>query len=172
MFNVMLIDKLEKNRIKTNHRVAVRAIIVRDDKKILMLKSSLGDYRVPGGGVEEGEKLEDSLKREVVEETGLKNIVINRKLGETTRIKNDKKEENSIIEMKNHYFLCILNSIDSYKECNSFSDETNMDIEWISIVEALENNKRVYEEHKNKEVWMKNSFPIFNAIINECKELI
>lgn len=51
----------------------VSAIIVNPDGKILLCKShKWGDkYVIPGGHIELGEKMEDALRREILEETGL-----------------------------------------------------------------------------------------------------
>lgn len=55
-------------------RLTVDAIIVRDEK-ILLIKRGHEPYRgywaLPGGFVEWGETVEEALKREVLEETGL-----------------------------------------------------------------------------------------------------
>lgn len=52
--------------------VAVGAIIIKDSRVVLVRKA--GDHRwsVPGGAVKLGEKLKDALKREVLEECGIK----------------------------------------------------------------------------------------------------
>ncbi|ERI93689.1 hydrolase, NUDIX family [Clostridiales bacterium oral taxon 876 str. F0540] len=51
----------------------VSAIIFNSDGKVLLCKSHKWDnkYVIPGGHVELGEKLEEALKREIREETGL-----------------------------------------------------------------------------------------------------
>lgn len=52
----------------------VSAIIFNPEGKILLCKSHKWDnkYVIPGGHIELGEKMEEALKREVMEETGLK----------------------------------------------------------------------------------------------------
>lgn len=53
------------------YRVAVRALIVSDDK-ILAVKEVDGDWwAIPGGGVDYGESLKDCLLREIKEEIGV-----------------------------------------------------------------------------------------------------
>ena len=50
-------------------RVAVRGIIFVGDK-LLLIEDSKGEVKLPGGGQEEGESDEETLVREVREETG------------------------------------------------------------------------------------------------------
>ncbi|MTI47913.1 MAG: NUDIX domain-containing protein [Firmicutes bacterium] len=51
----------------------VGAVIFNPDNKILLCKSHKwnNEYVIPGGHIELGEKMEDALKREILEETGL-----------------------------------------------------------------------------------------------------
>lgn len=61
-------------------RIAAKAIIVDDKNRVLLLRKSddkvrhagkSGRYNLPGGKVNPGEKIEDALKREVLEEVNL-----------------------------------------------------------------------------------------------------
>lgn len=51
----------------------VGAVIFNPENKVLLCKSHKWDnkYVIPGGHIELGEKMEDALKREILEETGL-----------------------------------------------------------------------------------------------------
>lgn len=52
-------------------RPAAYAIIVHEGKILLMKLRHTGKYHPPGGGVEAGERMQEALKRELREETGL-----------------------------------------------------------------------------------------------------
>ncbi len=57
-------------------RIAVDAVIINKKGEILLIKRKNEPYKgywaLPGGFVEYGEKVEEALKREIKEETGLK----------------------------------------------------------------------------------------------------
>ncbi len=55
-------------------RIRCGAIIIKDDKVLLIkrVKPDRTYWVFPGGGIEQGETVEEGLKREIYEETGLK----------------------------------------------------------------------------------------------------
>ena len=70
-------------------KYSVRGVIVRDGK-IAVQQSAAGDYKILGGGVEEGETFEQALIREVQEESGLKVIPDSiREIGEIVEKRTD-----------------------------------------------------------------------------------
>ena len=58
----------------THPKTAVAAIILRDHEILMVrrgVEPGLGKWSIPGGSIELGETMEDALRREVWEETGL-----------------------------------------------------------------------------------------------------
>lgn len=52
-------------------RPAAYALIVHNDKLLLLKMRHTGKYHLPGGGIKIGERMEETLKREAQEETGI-----------------------------------------------------------------------------------------------------
>jgi 8-oxo-dGTP pyrophosphatase MutT (NUDIX family) len=53
------------------YRVAVRVVIVKDNKVLLVKEASDNWWAFPGGGIDHGETVESSLVREIEEELGV-----------------------------------------------------------------------------------------------------
>lgn len=87
-------------------RYAARGIICRDGKYAMQLGDD-GEYKLPGGGMEEGEGCVDALCREVAEETGL---VVDRSsvrfCGEVIEIRRDIYEEDKKYIKHSYIYLC------------------------------------------------------------------
>lgn len=64
-------DKKMIPRDKLTFRPAGYAVIIDNGKILLCNTKNTGKYWFPGGGVDLGEKIEDAIKREVREETGI-----------------------------------------------------------------------------------------------------
>ncbi|MDD3283996.1 MAG: NUDIX hydrolase [Patescibacteria group bacterium] len=61
---------------KFTFRPGVYAIILNKKNEVLLTESKSGKLWFPGGGIEIGETIEKALKREVEEETNIKNLKI------------------------------------------------------------------------------------------------
>lgn len=55
-------------------RRATRAIVIKDNKILLLYTARYEDYSLPGGGIDAGESIEEGFIRELSEETGAQNI--------------------------------------------------------------------------------------------------
>lgn len=75
----------EKSLTKT--RTASRGIVVNEIGEIAIFhKKNKNEYKLPGGGIEQGESKEEAFKREILEETGCEVEIINY-IGYTEEIK-------------------------------------------------------------------------------------
>ena len=85
--NDIFLDRQGKEHIKPAdtkavNRTSVDAFIVRDGKILLIREHLLKFWEIPGGGMEEGESVEEALTREILEETGYQITKIGHKIGE------------------------------------------------------------------------------------------
>lgn len=75
------IGEKSKELVNPRIRYGARGIVLREDGKIAVFnKTNKNEYKLPGGGIDEGESPEEGFIREVLEETGC-DIEIIHKLG-------------------------------------------------------------------------------------------
>lgn len=109
-------------------RVAGRGIVVRDGKILLSHELNTGVYMSPGGGLEEGETLEECCARELMEETGyavkplFQFLKINEYSFETMYVSN--------------YFICEVTG-EGKQTLTEIEVEHGIVPEWVKIEDAL-----------------------------------
>lgn len=60
------------------YRISVKALVLNDSRdKFLITKEASGEWEIPGGGLDHGAQVKEELKRELMEETGLRASWIN-----------------------------------------------------------------------------------------------
>lgn len=124
-----------------SRRTAARGIIRRGENYLLIF-SRYGDYKFPGGGMEDGESLEETLIREVKEETGYQ--VIKESISKYGQVLERRKGEgNSILEMDSHYYVCEIREEAGERNLDEYEKEYDYQIVWNPLKEAFENNNRI-----------------------------
>lgn len=112
---------------------AARTVIFDDNQKVAVLKVRGGAYyKIPGGGIEEGESDEEAAIREAREEAGCE-IELLAKLGE------DEFPDPS--GQKMHWSICFLAKVKGEKKRADFDDwEKSNDFEllWLPYDEAID----------------------------------
>jgi 8-oxo-dGTP diphosphatase len=109
-----------------NFAIAVKAFIVDDKKRILLIKRELNDvhrpgiWEIPGGRLDSGEDPVEGLKRETKEETGL-NIDVLNPLG----VRHFTREDGQSITMI--IFLCKAESN------NVKLSEEHIEYDWVEL---------------------------------------
>lgn len=127
-------------------RRAARAIIKRDNK-YLLIHSRYGDHKFPGGGIKNGEEIQDALVREVQEETGY--IVIAESIKEYGQVLERRKGTyEDIMEMESYYLICDVESKAVCRNLDEYEKEYDYQIAWMTLDEAIEKNKQVKDLDK------------------------
>ncbi len=150
-------------------RTAVRAVIFKGNE-MLFLKSNRGDYKLPGGGVDENEDLISALKREIKEETGYECIEVKEKLGEVIERKIDSYDLNSIFEMTSKYHLCIVDENPTANELTKNELELGLESKWLTSYEAIINNMHAVKK-KDALPWVERELLVLQVIHKEESDL-
>lgn len=140
MRNLFTLDKKNyKENGTVGRRPSVRGIIVSDGRVAMMHSLKYDYYKLPGGGIEEGESLEDTLVREVREESGL---VVKRdtvkEFGYVRRIEKGKYED--IFLQENFYFLCEVEEKIETQELDDYEEEERFVLEYVTPEQAIDIN--------------------------------
>ena len=117
-------------------RVGCRGTIVKDSRVLISHEVNTDYYLTPGGGLEEGETLEECCAREVLEETGYLVKPVRHFL--TT---NEHHEEGKYV---NHYFLCEVIG-EEEQSLTSYEADHGLIPEWIDIEKML----GIYARHED-----------------------
>ena len=141
-FSIRLGDSVPQD-MKTIKRIGVRAILVKDNK-LLMMKSNRGDYKFPGGGMEEGEDEVTALAREIREETGYTDFVIEDLAGTVVQAHPDIYLEDAWYYQTSPYYLVTLKT-DASQPLELTEDEIDHGFHavWTTPKEAIQANEAV-----------------------------
>ena len=129
-----------------NLRTAVRVILINDENKIAILhKKNKNEYKLVGGGVDEGESYEEALMRETLEESGCK-IEILEELGYI-------EEYRGKMNFKQISYVYVAKVIEDTKVLNLTQKEIDEGAEicWFKPQEAFDKISMCYDNIKASE---------------------
>lgn len=138
-FNIDLHDYIESGSVF--NRKAVRGIIIKDGK-YLLIHSKYGDHKFPGGGMEKGETLEETLLREVQEETGYH--VMKDSIREAFMVREKRKgDPDDLMIMESYYFFCDVEELAGEQNLDDYEAEYDYKVCWMRLEDALAKNEAV-----------------------------
>ena len=124
-------------------RRACRAIIMKDGLVATVHSSKHGYYKFPGGGMESGESMEETLVRETLEETGLRIIPESiREFGYTEEIRRDKYDK-AIFDHYSYYFFADVEESVVNQKLDKYEREEGYRLKWVTVEEAIEANSKM-----------------------------
>jgi len=142
------ITSLENKTMFT--RLATRSIAIQGNNILLLYTERYEDYSLPGGGLEDGEDKIAGMKRELIEETGAKNIQNIQSFGIYEEYR---PWYNTDFEIQHMISYCYTSEIEEeLGDCNLESYEINngMKAQWINIHEAIKHNKKTMANSPKK----------------------
>ncbi len=140
-------EHITKNCTKEIKRLAARAVIILDGK-ILLIKTNKGDYKFPGGGLEDGESAIIALKREVLEETGYKVSAVKELIITATSTKPDQFEENTVFKEASHYYICEIDTEQRRRQVlDDYERELDFTAQFVRLQDALDSNVNLLENN-------------------------
>ena len=136
---VILVDNIDHAKdIFFTHFINIEAAggIVQNEKKEILFIFRRGKWDLPKGKIENDETPEICAAREIEEETGVKNLILKHKIGETYHIY---KENETMILKTSHWFYFIGNE---QQDTAAQTEEDISEVKWIhtrSIKEPMAN---------------------------------
>ncbi len=134
-------DALEQGTTFT--RLSVRALIAKGSQVLLLYTERYDDYSLPGGGVDEGESLEEALLREVAEETGARGLTILGEFGLVEELRPWYKPDHDNVRMLSYCYLCDADSALGDTALEHYEQANGMAPRWVDLAEAIAHNEAV-----------------------------
>ncbi len=140
-------------------RIACRGLVVSEGKILLSYERNKDVYMSPGGGLEEGESLEECCAREVLEESGV--IVSAREQLFTI---NEYVFNELYIA---HYFLCAVEG-EGERSLTPTEIDHGMEPVWVDIDKAIE----IFSHYKEKTPDIESLYLREYTVLNKFKETL
>lgn len=125
------------------YKQTVRAVIMQNGKMV-MQRSSSGEYKIPGGGLERNEDKVEALCREVMEEAGMRiDKASITDIGEMIELRCDKFEPEKRFERHTYYYLCRVTEERFPLSLTESEKEKGFECVWETPENIYRNNKEI-----------------------------
>lgn len=147
------------------HRIAVRAIIIKNNQIALIRSVKFKEYKFPGGGQEDGESNVDTLIRETLEETGLRVIVDTIKpYGMAKEKRKSVLNPNDLFQMESYYYVCDVFDGVEQTTLDVYEDEYGYQLHFVDIDDAILANEKAAIIYQQEAPWINRELAVFKDI--------
>jgi 8-oxo-dGTP pyrophosphatase MutT (NUDIX family) len=148
-------------------REAVRAIILRGRELLLIHSRVNGDYKFPGGGIEEDELQETALIREVAEESGGRVTSNPQPFGKVLEFDFPAENEFTSFCMTSFYYLCEVDPMLGPQQLDEYEARLGFIPQWVDIDTAITNNQALLNSGKKVERWVMRETRVLEIVRDE-----
>ncbi|HCS40921.1 MAG TPA: DNA mismatch repair protein MutT [Anaerolineaceae bacterium] len=148
-------------------REAVRAVILRGSELLLVHSKVNGDYKFPGGGVQEDEDQESALIREVAEESGGRITTPPQPFGKVQEYDFPAEKEFTSFCMTSYYYLCEIEPVLGTQQLDEYEARLGFVPEWVNIDKAIENNQALLASDRKIERWVMRETRVLEIVRDE-----
>jgi 8-oxo-dGTP pyrophosphatase MutT (NUDIX family) len=148
---------------KTIYRTAVRAVISRGRDLLMVYSANVGDYKFPGGGVNEGESHEQALRREVREECGASLLEVGECLGAVIEYDIASETDFDVFKMTSHYYFCRAGDEFGTQNLDGYERDLGFEPIWIDIDKAILTNHTLLSLDNSPE-WLRREIFVLEHI--------
>jgi 8-oxo-dGTP diphosphatase len=152
---------------KTVHRTAVRAVIQRGHELLMVHSANVGDYKFPGGGVDNGESHEQALARELREECGASLLGVDGELGAVIEYDFAEEKEFDVFKMTSHYYCCRVGDDFGAQKLDDYERGLGFKPMWVDIDSAISANHSLLNSHTPPE-WLRRE----NFVLEYIRQLM
>ena len=137
------LGKLKTAFFKNFKLIEAAGGIVQNNEKEIHFIYRLGKWDMPKGKIEKGEMAEDCATREVTEETGIKNLTIKKKTGETYHVYDEFGKH--FLKISHWYYMTCPAKQNTLPQI----EENITEVKWIKTKDIKEPMKNTYPSIKD-----------------------
>ncbi len=152
---------------KTICREAVRAIVIRDGKLLMIHSTVNGDYKFPGGGIQEKECHADALIREMAEESGARVNSTPHPFGKVFEFDFPIEKCFDSFCMTSYYYCCQVDPDFGPLNLEDYEARLGFTPVWIDVDSAITNNQKLLTSGKRVERWVRRETRVLEIIRDE-----
>src|SRR5512139_1071775 len=130
---------------RTIHRHAVRAVILRGQELLMIYSSKVGDYKFPGGGVDQNESHEQALIREVREECGMSLLHTGKEICRVIEYDLPMEQEYDAFKMTSYYYQCEVQDGFGPQKLDGYEQDLGFVPVWTNLNQAIEINRSLLD---------------------------
>jgi 8-oxo-dGTP pyrophosphatase MutT (NUDIX family) len=157
------------SRFKRN---AVRAIIFKEGKLAMIKSNTFGEYKFPGGGVQDQESHLDALIRETIEETGLVIKASSVKpYGYMKEKRRSTMNTDDMFEMDSFYYVCEVEDHSLNTHMDDYEIEYGYQLEYVTIEDAIAHNVQALK-HQDIATWIQRELKVLELLKKEKNDIV